>query len=122
MPPPQPRKPPEVAIGGDPLAAGFDRECCEVGVRHEVARGAAGPQDVDKDVPVSGAGRNYNAIFAASQAFHERQRVIDRRRRPQGSGIRSYAKEATANQFSKAKRFAAVSRLQQPFTISVVIG
>jgi hypothetical protein len=66
-------KPAVASIRGDPFAPRFDRKCCEIRVRHEVALDPRCPAETDEDFPVPGPGEDENAVWSIAEDVRKRE-------------------------------------------------
>ena len=80
MPEAQAREAAVVAVRGDPLAAGLDRECGEVGIGDEVAAAAGLGAEAGEDLPVPGSRREQGCVRLRSKRLAERDCLWQRRR------------------------------------------
>src|ERR687895_2773959 len=70
MSPAKARKPGEAAVGGDPLAPGFDGESGEIRVSHAASSNST---QIGEDRPMAWPGPQTDAVGRADHAFDELQ-------------------------------------------------
>ena len=98
MPPAQTVEAAEVAVRGDPLAAGFDGERSEVGIRDEIALRAGVDAQSLEDLPVSRTRGQQNGIRLHSKRIGEGEGSLDRRGRREHARVGGDADEPAQNE------------------------
>jgi len=70
----------EIGVGGDPLAAGFDGQGGQVGIRNQVAPGLGFPAEAGEDPPVTAARRKKDTVRLTPEALNESKSLLEWRR------------------------------------------
>ena len=68
----------EIAIARDELATGLNRKRGRESVGHEISSHLCSPTQVDKDAPMSSAGREDIAVGLSADCFCELERSFER--------------------------------------------
>lgn len=104
MAPAKAREAAEIAIGGDPLAAGLDRQRREIGIRHQVALGAGAQTEALEDLPVTRAGRDDHGGRLGTERGGELEGTFDGRRRREDARVRRHPDEPAQDELREPDR------------------
>lgn len=110
-----------VAIGGYPLAAAFNSQCGEKGIRNEVAFDIGGLAQVTKDVPVAGTRIDDRARRLVTQLYCERQGFVHAAWRIEHVRVSDDSQEAAQHQIGQAVGIVRVDQVFKPFAIWMMV-
>ena len=110
-----------VAIGGHPLAAAFDGQCSEKGIRNKVAFDIGGFAQAAKDVPVAGTRIDDGASRLVAQLYCERQGLIHAAWWIEHVRVGDDSEEAAQHQIGQAIGIVGVDKVFKPQAIWMMV-
>jgi hypothetical protein len=100
--PPQSRETTVVSIRRNPLATGFDRQSCKIGVGNQIASYTSGSAQVSKDIPVSRPGSDQDRVWPLPNCLDKSQAGCQLTGRVEDSRMGHDAKETAQHEIRQA--------------------
>jgi len=121
MPPPKAGEAAIIAVGRNPLAAGFDGERRQVSVRNQVASGLSLTTKVRENLPVTRPRRDRDAVRLEAKTAHSAKRLLQRRWRSENSRMSHDPHEGRQYKVGDSKRLTGTHLLLKPALVRLVV-